>query len=179
MKNKKYFTIINIICLFLIVLVITLPLFKFTNPNTIFDNNSNTKTIFGFHLLSGFNCNSLVNDALGQGVIKVMNSKLLGFIPLAMILSMIVINKITSNDLGKYIINFLGNAVIFAFYLLLPAIIQTFLVDSFVDSSNFDIIWGYWILFVIFAILFAYSTFILFKTIIKVNKEKDELERNA
>lgn len=179
MFKKIHFVIVNIVTFILIALAIALPIFSFSNPDTVFENGENSKIVLGFHFLAGFTMQDISNPDIGEGIQKVMYSKLLGFVPVMMLLSIFVIDKFSKNSLGKDAINFLAAALVFVYILLLPGIFPVFIVEKFIDASTHSSLWGYWILFVAFLFLFLYYTFIFIKNVLKYYKEKDNKEINA
>ena len=179
MFKKIHFVIVNIVTFILLVLMIALPIFSFVNPDTVFEDGGNSKIIFGFHFLTGFTMQDISNPDIGEGIQKVMYSKLLGFIPVMMIFSIFVIDKFSKNSLGKDAINFLASALVFVYFLLLPGIFSVFLVDKFVDASVHTSMWGYWIILITTLLLFLYYTFVFVKNILKFYKENDKKEINS
>ena len=174
--KKINWIFVNIITFVLIACLIFLPLFTLYSPM----GNENhiafeAKTVFGFNFLGGLKIFNQ-NGELGNEYSIVLHSKLLGFIPVMMLLSMVIIDKATKVSLGKYLVNFLATAVALIYMILLPVFASSFIDNRYYEALDFKIKWGFWICIVFIAITFVYYTYALIKSIKEISKEKQNEE---
>ena len=167
MLKKIHWVMINIVTFILILMLLFLPLLNVKTVN----GDAVHKTLYGFHLLSGF---SILNES-GMRV-QVLTSKLVGFVPIMMLLSLFIINKVSKAATGKYLVNFLCLAVTLVCIALLPVIAPTFAGPLYINELEFTKYWGYYVSCIVLAIVLGYYTFILVKTLIKISKEEKEKE---
>ena len=166
--DKIKWVFINIVNFVVIALLIFLPLFTLSNPNgsLVFE----TKTMYGFNFLGGLMIKSDGNNS------QVLASKILGFVPVMMILSSFVIDKITNVKIGKDIVNFLCLFVSFIYVFLLPIISSEFITETYRGYVEFNKIWGYYVITIITGLVMAYYLAALIISLVKINKENKEVK---
>ncbi len=172
MLKKIHWIMMNVVTFILILLLLFLPLFDLKSIGS--DNIFGNKMLFGFHFLTGYT----TKNANGEFV-QIIASKLVGFVPVMMLLSMWIVSKLTKSNLRKDVINFLCLAVSFVFVFLLPVIAPTFLNENYQEMFEFSRLGGYWVNLILVGIVFIYYIVILIYNIIKTYRENKEDEKRG
>lgn len=166
MLKKIHSIMINIGTFALMALLLFIPMFTLKNPNG--DILFQSKTIFGYHFITGYTIKN--GDAYSQ----VLMSKLLGMMPVLMLLSIFVIDKLVKANIGKDIVNFLCLFITLAYIVLLPINSSTFITENYLGYLEFEKLWGFWLNFAFVLIVFIYYIFRLVLSIIEMKKEEEK-----
>lgn len=172
MMKKIHWVMLNIVTFVLILLLIVLPILhvKTTNGNLV------DKTLFGWNFLGGYSItisSELKDDAFSQVIV----SKLLGFIPILMLLSMFFINRMKKVTIGKDLINFLCLGVTFVYMFLLPVTAYSFVNENYINELEFTAVWGYYVLVSLIGACFIYYIAMMIKNIVNSIKEAKKAEQ--
>ena len=167
MKNKLHFIFINIVPFVLILLCLVLPMFNLQDQNDTFK-----LTVYGYHFVTGYTIDT------GAGGInqfsQVLMSKTLGLIPVMMLLSIFVIDRLTKANFGKDMINFFASTITLAYMFTLPITAYTFITDLYDNTLVFNPVSGLWINIVLLSIATTYYLVVLIISIKKNIKEVNE-----
>lgn len=168
-KKLKWF-MINVFPFVMILLLLFIPQLKIDEINGSTENIDN-KIIFGYHFITGY---SVLNEA--NNYEQIITSKLLGLMPSLMMLSIFVISKVSANDIGKDIVNFLCGFVTLTYSALLPVFSITFLSELYMERLEFIKIWGYYIVLIFSALSCLYYLLYLINSIRNINKKNKKQE---
>ena len=144
MQKKIHWIMINVVTFILIALMLFVPLL-------------NVKEING---------DEIKND------IRVMSSSLTSFVPIMLLISTFIINKVVKGQISKDIINFLGIGICFVYVVLLPIICINFEAENYVNHLDFTKLWGYYLSCVIFGLAFIYYFVLAIIELVQVYKNQ-------
>ena len=159
--KKVQWVMINICTFVLMALFIFLPMFKLYSPENaiVFEE----KTVYGYHFLAG-----LIDET------QILSSKVLGFVPLLMLLSIFAIDKLSKVEIGKDLINFLCLLLCFVYIISLPLTASNFLDQAYYGYLDFKIIWGWTVILIIVSLAMLYYLIVFIANYVKLKKQSVE-----
>ena len=168
MQKKIHWIMINVVTFILIALMLFVPLLNVKEINGDLIN----KDLFGFNILSGFSIKNINDSGEIKNDIRVMSSSLTSFVPIMLLISTFIINKVVKGQISKDIINFLGIGICFVYVVLLPIICINFEAENYVKHLDFTKLWGYYLSCVIFGLAFIYYFVLAIIELVQVYKNQ-------
>ena len=154
MPQKLHKIVINYVCIGIALLFLFLPLFLLSDDST--NKVMEDKILFGFNYINGYILKDNTKDAVSGNMIPILYSNAISLVPILLLLSIFILDKIPNKTFGKEIINVAVSAACLIIVFLLPVISPQFVNESYRDFLEFKIMWGFIIILVLLSLLVIY-----------------------